>query len=210
MTTNPTPSIAQAAGEPVAWQYENQHGNPFLTHKDPSTWHPHDRAGFKNFVALGAIAAPTPSASSVPVDWQHRCAVLVDIYDDDRNNAPEDRCYVDGAFTAEMDEVRALLAANAQADICDYPFEDSVRALEEAKVQADVPDAIEAMFYTARNNTLAEFKKRVLAFNAKAPSVPHPDEIMHLGLKCMGHWTSETREFSRQLIALLQANGSTK
>lgn len=43
-----------------------------------------------------------------------------------------------------------------------------------------------------------------------APSAPHPDEIMHLGLKCMGHWTSETREFSRQLIALLQANGATK
>lgn len=51
-----------AGSVPVAWQYENQHGNPFLTHKDPSTWHPHDRAGFKNFVALHA-APPSPQVS---------------------------------------------------------------------------------------------------------------------------------------------------
>jgi hypothetical protein len=54
---------------------------------------------------------PTPARQAGPTDWRHRCAVLIDIYDDGTKNAPEDRCYVDGAFTAEIDEVRALLAA---------------------------------------------------------------------------------------------------
>lgn len=49
---------ASASAEPVAWQYENKHGNPFLTHRDPATWHPHDREGFKNIVPL--YAAPRP------------------------------------------------------------------------------------------------------------------------------------------------------
>lgn len=59
-----------------------------------------------------ALASSDAQAPSVLTDWQHRCAALVDIYDDALNNAPEDRCYVDGAFTAEMDEIRALLAAS--------------------------------------------------------------------------------------------------
>ncbi|CAL8476445.1 protein of unknown function (plasmid) [Caballeronia sp. S22] len=57
-------SIADTAGaKPVAWQYENQHGNPFLTHKDPETWHPHDRNRFKNFRALVFAAPPAPSVA---------------------------------------------------------------------------------------------------------------------------------------------------
>jgi len=42
----------------VAWEYRNQYGDPFLTHKDPDKWHPHDKAGFKDFRALGYVANP--------------------------------------------------------------------------------------------------------------------------------------------------------
>jgi hypothetical protein len=38
-------------------------------------------------------------------------AALVDIYDDGMNNAPEDRCYVEGAWKETLDEARAYLAA---------------------------------------------------------------------------------------------------
>lgn len=37
-------------------------------------------------------------------------ASLVDIYDDAQNNAPEHRCYIDGAFKIEMDHARAFVA----------------------------------------------------------------------------------------------------
>jgi hypothetical protein len=57
------------------------------------------------------VGAPSVEQTRALTDWQDRCAVLVDIYDDAMNNAPEDRCYVDGAFKAEMDEVRTLLTA---------------------------------------------------------------------------------------------------
>lgn len=45
-------------------------------------------------------------------DWHDVCAALVDIYDDAMNNAPEDRCYVDGAWKEELDKARALLAGS--------------------------------------------------------------------------------------------------
>ncbi|MGT2472003.1 hypothetical protein [Paraburkholderia terrae] len=43
------------------------------------------------------------------------CAALIDIYDDAMNNAPEDRCYVDGAWKEELDKARALLSDSATA-----------------------------------------------------------------------------------------------
>jgi hypothetical protein len=58
--------------------------------------------------ALDRAAPPAQTAQAL-TDWEHRCAVLVDIYDDAMNNAPEDRSYIDGAFKAEIDEVRELL-----------------------------------------------------------------------------------------------------
>lgn len=63
-------------------------------------------------------SASTPTLGEQPqaaetkglTNWRERCAVIVDIYDDAKNNAPEDRCYADGAFGQEIDELRALLA----------------------------------------------------------------------------------------------------
>lgn len=52
---------AQAPAQPaeaVAWEYRNQHGNPFLSHTDPHKWHPHDQEGFGQFRAL-VYAAPS-------------------------------------------------------------------------------------------------------------------------------------------------------
>ena len=54
---------SEAAGDaPVAWEYENQYGNKFLTHSDPNKWHPHDQAGFRNFRHLG-YTRPTPAGA---------------------------------------------------------------------------------------------------------------------------------------------------
>jgi len=62
-----------------------------------------------------AEQAPVADAArGEPVDWHAICAAIVDIYDDAQNNAPEDRCYVDGAFTQEINQARALLAAPTQ------------------------------------------------------------------------------------------------
>ncbi|OXI42443.1 hypothetical protein CFB84_24855 [Burkholderia aenigmatica] len=49
-------------------------------------------------------------------DEPHRkqLAALIDIYDDERNNAPEDRCYVEGAWTEALTEARALLEVAKQ------------------------------------------------------------------------------------------------
>jgi hypothetical protein len=52
-----------------------------------------------------------PPASTNNIDWRDICAALVDIYDDAMNNAPEDRCYVDGAWKEELDKARAIIAA---------------------------------------------------------------------------------------------------
>ncbi|KVN25595.1 hypothetical protein WJ63_15810 [Burkholderia pyrrocinia] len=50
-------------------------------------------------------------------------AALIDIYDDERNNAPEDRCYVEGAWTEVVDEARATLLAAPQPAQADAPAE---------------------------------------------------------------------------------------
>jgi hypothetical protein len=72
------------------------------------------------FRILAASLQPVAQTERALTDWQHRCAALVDIYDDATNNAPEDRCYVDGAFKAELDEVRALLTAAQPATGADH------------------------------------------------------------------------------------------
>lgn len=60
---------AESAGEPtaIAWEYENMYGNKFLCHGDPNQWHPHDKAGFKNFRALTYCALASASQAERPV-----------------------------------------------------------------------------------------------------------------------------------------------
>lgn len=118
---NPCPSLpgdvktTGSAPAPIAWYIADDNGEVYA-----ATGYEHERDGWRSVghVVYELYAAPPANApvASVLTDWQHRCAVLVDIYDDARNNAPEDRCYIDGAFTAEMDEVRALLAASMGGD----------------------------------------------------------------------------------------------
>ena len=52
---------------------------------------------------------PEPRAE-VTDPFRDLLAALIDIYDDERNNAPEDRCYVEGAWSEVLGEARALLA----------------------------------------------------------------------------------------------------
>ena len=60
---------------------------------------------------------PSQAAPLAPdaVNWRDRCAALIDIHDDAMNNAPEHRCYVDGAWKEELDETRALLTITRDA-----------------------------------------------------------------------------------------------
>lgn len=55
-------------------------------------------------------AEPEPRAEVTENSYRELLAVLVDIYDDQRNNAPENRCYVEGAWSEVLGEARALLA----------------------------------------------------------------------------------------------------
>ncbi|MEB2554089.1 hypothetical protein [Burkholderia cenocepacia] len=50
---------------------------------------------------------PEPRAE-VTNPFRDLLAALIDIYDDERNNAPEDRCYVEGAWSEVLGEARAL------------------------------------------------------------------------------------------------------
>lgn len=185
MNTPTFPPIA-LAGEPVAWQYENQHGNPFLTHKDPSTWHPHDRAGFKNFVALGVIAAPSPSASSVPV-----------AHCDDRA--------VD-EFARLMKEKMAISRANGR-----YGWNDP----NECSIE-DLTDMLHASVAKGDPVDVANFCMMLRHYDAKiaappanpAPSVLTDEQIMELWKEYTQYGLcKDVLGYSR---ALLQANGATK
>lgn len=55
------------ASEAVAWEYQNRIGKKFLTHDDPSTWHPHDREGFSEFRALEYATPSTGDSADAPV-----------------------------------------------------------------------------------------------------------------------------------------------
>lgn len=63
--TRATPQAAIGAEPPVAWEYRNQYGNPFLTHDDPAKWHEHARRCFNSFRPL--YAAPAPIDESLVV-----------------------------------------------------------------------------------------------------------------------------------------------
>lgn len=69
-------------------------------------------SGYMIAVGRALLAAHDSGATlTEAVNWRDRCAALIDIYDDGMNNAPEDRCYADGAWREEIDGTRALLAA---------------------------------------------------------------------------------------------------
>jgi hypothetical protein len=70
------PSSEPAEGPAVAWEYRNQHGNPFLTHKDPAKWHPHDLAGFKDFRALGYLSSGKAPKGDEPFNMLETAKLL--------------------------------------------------------------------------------------------------------------------------------------
>jgi hypothetical protein len=88
-----------------------------------------------------------PADHRVPVAESHRILdALIDIYDDARNNAPEDRCYVEGAWTETIDEARAYLAApqapqKVSDSVRDADYSDKLmRALAACRDAIPIPD----------------------------------------------------------------------
>ena len=63
-------------------------------------------------------------------------AALVDIYDDGMNNAPEDRCYVEGAWKETLDEARAYIATRAALATTGAPMTDAIAPTEGAITNA--------------------------------------------------------------------------
>ncbi|WP_233633133.1 Lar family restriction alleviation protein [Burkholderia seminalis] len=74
----------------------------------------HDEA-VKEIARKINAAPPHPAPASAPVgltdnSYRELLATLIDIYDDQRNNAPESRCYVESAWSEVLGEARAMLA----------------------------------------------------------------------------------------------------
>lgn len=67
-----------------------------------------NKAHAERLRALLATSLPELRAE-VTNPFRELLAALIDIYDDERNNAPEDRCYVEGAWSEVLSEARALL-----------------------------------------------------------------------------------------------------
>ena len=70
-------AVAQQVAVPqgfAAWEYQNAHGDKFLTFNDPSNWHDHDKQGFKRFRGL-QYAAPEPAGSTNDLTVAYMCGV---------------------------------------------------------------------------------------------------------------------------------------
>lgn len=83
-----------------------------MLHRGISTDKDHpERIALDRAQALLAAHPGTPEPRAEETDpFRELLEVLIDIYDDQRNNAPEDRCYTEGAWSEVLGEVRALLA----------------------------------------------------------------------------------------------------
>lgn len=69
-----------------------------------------DRLAKRILALLAAHPGQPEPRAEVTNPFRELLAALIDIYDDERNNAPEDRCYVEGAWSEVLGEARALLA----------------------------------------------------------------------------------------------------
>lgn len=70
---------------------------------------------------IDTLLALDKQAGDALTDWKDRCSAIVDIYDDARNNPPENRTYVDGSFAKEIAEVRAMLATDPTVELNSTP-----------------------------------------------------------------------------------------
>lgn len=106
------------AAEPVAWEYQNQHGKKFLSDTDPGKWHPHDQEGFRGFRALVyADSAFHPQAQVVELPppqryWWSPNRMQPWESSWSKNSGPHPDWNVTAYYSA--DEVRAILAARQE------------------------------------------------------------------------------------------------
>ncbi|MGU7839428.1 hypothetical protein ACV22V_08180 [Burkholderia sp. AW33-5] len=100
----------------------------------PNCWCP---AGVASFAA---------SANETGAEAHKLLEALIDIYDDGQNNAPEDRCYAEGAWKEVIDEARSFLVF--------YPSDST-------EPSSEVTSAFDA--YKVAPVTLLEQQKRSIA-----------------------------------------------
>lgn len=93
-------------------------------------------------------------SASKPAVAHDLLAMLIDVYDDGQNNAPEDRCYVEGTWKEVLSEARSYLAASPAApaqspkscqtgwgDICHMAKHDGVVCPDDS---CDIDDGVRA------------------------------------------------------------------
>ncbi|VVE47621.1 hypothetical protein PCO31111_04525 [Pandoraea communis] len=77
---------------------------------------PDERSTYRAFFHAGATWQARAALSADGGEWRKMVEAIVDIYDDETTNAPEERGYVEGSFTAVMNEARAAIAAKAKGE----------------------------------------------------------------------------------------------
>jgi len=120
-------------------------------------------------IALRAAAGTTADAAAIAGREAFKLlAALVDIYDDGMNNAPEDRCYVEGAWKETLDEARAYVAARAA--LATTEATDAIAPTEGAK--PDIEHMVDDLLFDERNGHDIDSSRAAIidAFNP-APSV---------------------------------------
>lgn len=60
--------------------------------------------------SIAALSSSADGGKESAGDAMKLLAAIVDVHDDGMNNAPEDRCYVEGAWAEVLAEARALIA----------------------------------------------------------------------------------------------------
>ncbi|WP_264839790.1 hypothetical protein [Burkholderia cenocepacia] len=90
----------------MAWESATTVYTKYITDSRYQKFSPEVRKWYKPY----RCSACTEPRAEVTDPFRDLLAALIDIYDDERNNAPEDRCYVEGAWSEVLGEARALLA----------------------------------------------------------------------------------------------------
>jgi len=84
----------------------------YETEKDSSAWHDATEDAYHTFVPeRRRIVYAAPLARKAPEGLAMLCDQLLDIWDDGRRNAPEDRAYSEGALDEVIEEIRESFAA---------------------------------------------------------------------------------------------------
>lgn len=171
-------SFDTVSGEPVNWMFSEKADDAtmledggiaraVLTGRSAAFEEPIEPVEGEVFTVLSAV--PTTVSAPICATCNGRGMIGGPSYSQpDEGGEPCPDC----TTTASPAASASLNAYRRAGFESDYDPTTNARAFE--------PDAVEALFYTARNNTLAEFKKRILAANTQAPSLLTDEQIIAL------------------------------